>query len=163
MILGGDADMNETNKNCVTKTFEELKFISETHRELFAQRQKYEWRVIFSTLTFFVVAIAFKYSKDSFFPKDIYSNISIYVFVWDILILWDIVVIWFLYNLHKANATNRAYAELAEKIIIQMVNNENLDEYRIEHVRQSLYAFYSQMAMIIILSITTGFFLTLPK
>jgi len=45
-----------------------LKFLSETHRSLHEKRQKHEWKIIFSVLTFFVTSIGAVYSQKVCLP-----------------------------------------------------------------------------------------------
>ena len=68
------------------------KFISETHRDLHEQRRKYEWKVFFTTITFYVLAVAASYNN-----KIVFSTFWMKFVVWIIFIISAFLVIFFLW------------------------------------------------------------------
>ncbi len=92
-----------------------LKFISQIHRDQLIERRKYEWQIFYATLSFYIVFIYIvlsgKVNLPSWVPKPVWGTI---------LILIAIIVIRFLNYLHRANNTNKAFAEYAEDAIGEM-------------------------------------------
>lgn len=95
--------------------FEEYKFISQVHRSQFDERRKYELKIVFTSLTFYVLCVAAKYKEGGLFPNDFKFKLII----WVIFPLLAFFVSIFLFYLHSANKKNKMFAEKAENAIIQ--------------------------------------------
>jgi len=57
--------MTEDNMIDYKDKLDVLKFTAKIHRELFEKRQKYEWRILFTTITFYVLSVV-PYNNYSF-------------------------------------------------------------------------------------------------
>ena len=97
------------------------KFISETHRGLHRQRQPYEFKVVFTVLSFYVLSTATVLSE-KLNPQALQSlSIFIWIFFMGVAGMATI----YLYRLHAANRTNICMAENAERILITQIENED--------------------------------------
>jgi len=139
-------------------TFESLKFISETHRALHAKRQQYEWRIIFTVLSFYVLSVAAVYSKEATNP-DFQWFKSI---VWGVFITLSIISSIFLWYVHNANAKNKSYAEEAEKKLVEYMNTkkEVILEFSNTNVRIAMWAFIWQTSTLLLVAIASSTFIT---
>lgn len=90
------------------------KFISQVHRSQVDERRKYEWKIVFTSLTFYVLCVAAKYKDGVIFP----NGSKFKLIVWLIFLLLAFFVSLFLFYLHTANNTNKKIAEKAENAII---------------------------------------------
>ena len=115
---------NSTKKEIsmkLDKKLSMLKFLSQTHRNEFNERRKYEWKILFAVLTFYVLAVA-AVCKEEFkvvsvlseHPgwKTIFGVVGTFVFL-----LLAFVTSCFLFGLHKANDSNKQIAHTVEGIV----------------------------------------------
>ncbi len=138
--------------------FEALRFLSETHRSLHEKRQKYEWKIIFTTLTFFVASTAAVFSQKVCLPDGAYVS----TLIWILFLSFAIVAVCFLYSVHKANARNKFFAEQVEDQVTAIANHKTPAEicFSRDDFRKTYWAFYWQGALILILAIVTATMLT---
>jgi uncharacterized membrane protein YbhN (UPF0104 family) len=105
---------NKEHKNNIQcDIFEQAKFISQTQRGLHKQRQLYEFKVVFTILTFYVLATATVINQRASFT----SSLVFDVLVWCFFLIITITSSIYLYELHKANRINIDIAENAERVI----------------------------------------------
>jgi hypothetical protein len=102
----------------MTDAMDGLKHISETHRDQFNKRREYEWKIIFTLLTFYIVSIATKYGGRVSLP----TNCTFVSIVWSGFILLAIITSIFLGYIHMANNINKTIAENAEIAIGALIN-----------------------------------------
>ncbi len=96
---------------------ESLKYLSQIHRQQFDERRKYEWKIIFTVLTFYVLCVSAVYVQ----------KITIKSYEWLIWLFFIILagaVSEFLRCLHKANDKNKKIAQSAEDTISKLIGNE---------------------------------------
>ena len=143
------------------KQFDALKFLSETQRSLHEKRQKYEWKIIFASLTFFVASVVAVYSEKIYLPE---TNL-IKVLIWVLFLSFAFVTVCFLRSIHTANARNKSFAEDVEQNIIAMVNQQPIEkiEFSMDRFRKTYWAFYWQAFLIAFLAIAAATMLTFSK
>ena len=99
---------------------ENLKFISETHRALHKQRQKYEFQVVFTILSFYVLTTGAILSK-----KIAIANCDLLTSsVWFLFLLIAVISSAYLLSLHRANRCNIDTAQFAEFSIITVLEKK---------------------------------------
>lgn len=146
--------MSSENPNDWKIKFDALKFISETHRSLHDQRRKAELKAFFTTVIFYALIGAAKFTGKLQLPQ---SNRGLFlVGVWALLFAVSLFSSLYIWGLHKANLVNRRLAENAEDEIIKM-----LDLRKPKGAGSPLANTRKwQTAMIIILALAVGFALT---
>ncbi|MCK4698204.1 MAG: hypothetical protein KAT53_07875 [Dehalococcoidia bacterium] len=97
-----------------------LKFISQIHRSQFDERRRYEWKIVFTALTFYVLCVAAIYGGNITLPSGWIST----VVVWGLSIGLAVSIATFLASLHTANNKNKTFAENAEKAIADLVEDK---------------------------------------
>ncbi len=102
---------------------EALQLLAKIQREQFLERRKIEYRVLFTTLTFFVSCVVAVYQL----PIDI-SNWPCKWLIWLAFILFAWVVWMYLYTLGIGNTKNTAFAETAENNIGKLLDCDTLDK-----------------------------------
>jgi hypothetical protein len=95
-----------------------LKYLSETHRKEFHERRKYEWKLLFTVLAFYVfVVIAILKEEFKILSiiegNSIVTTISVY-FVFILFLSLAFIASKFIYGIHLANEINKSIAEKAE-------------------------------------------------
>ena len=101
-----------------------LEFISQTHRQEFDRRRVYEWRVLFSILTLYVLSVAGKLSG----KLNLSSIDNFQIYIWVGFIGLSIVSIWYLFHIHAAHGVNKHIAEVAERALILKSGEKELIE-----------------------------------
>jgi hypothetical protein len=99
---------------------ENLRFISTTHRTALDQRRHYEWQTVVTTLTLYVLTVATVYAGNFQLPKS--GHTTCFALILPFL-LWFVTCI-FLGHIHRENATNKEFAETAERDIINTFSNK---------------------------------------
>lgn len=142
----------EPNKDIL----EGLKYLSETNRKLHEIRQKYEWRIVFAVLTFYILAMAALLGLNQsgaettkLFTHILDSRIYLYVgfFIISIISLASILL---LLNIHRANDKNKKIAENAEKEIANYLNVKDRIYFKVDLKKRKLWAPIWQSTIIII-------------
>lgn len=107
---------------------ESLKFISQTHRALFDERRKIEWKIIFTYLSFYIGIITARYSGklDETF-KALHENIYFEIVIAIAFLFITIITIVYLGFIHIANNKNKYFAENAENTIVKIIANQSND------------------------------------
>jgi len=146
--------MCTANHNDYKDKFDALKFISETHRSLHDQRRKAELQAFFTSVTFYALIGAGKFTGKVQMPQTNY--ILFLVGAWAVLIAVAIVSSLYLWGLHKANTVNRCFAEKAEDEIAKMVGLGKPKGAGSPLANTRVW----QIAMITILSLAVGVALT---
>jgi len=101
------------------RKLEYLKLISQTHRSQFDGRRGYEWKIVLTLLTFYVLSVTAKYK----YPNDI--QLPPCWWVWFIICLLTGITIIYLANVHMANNKNKTFAERAEGAIVEILKGED--------------------------------------
>jgi len=137
---------------------ESLKFISETHRSLHAKRQQYEWRIIFTVLSFYVLSVAAIFSKNTSTPDSQWFKLT----VWIVFIILSLISSGFLWYVHNANAKNKYYAEEAERKLIEYMNTkkESILDFSTTDARVTMWAFIWQTSTLLLSAIAAATFIT---
>ena len=93
---------------------ESFRFLGQIHRNLFDERRKYEWKIIFSVITFYVLAALFKLHGEVTPPSAwiVWLSFSILAIISSVYISF----------LHAANFKNREIAHRAEDAILDILN-----------------------------------------
>lgn len=112
-----------------------LKSLALLHRSAFDERRRREWKVVFTSLSFYVLSVVAVYSG----KVPLLEN---FIFTLLIVVLYlglSLFVIFFLAKIHMANNKNKIIAEKAERAIENVVRGENLPEERIVPVDPKKY------------------------
>jgi hypothetical protein len=143
------------------KQFDALKFLSETHRSLHEKRQKYEWKIIFAALTFFVASVGVVYSHKVNLPE----SKLISALIWVLFLSFAFISVCFLRSIHTANARNKSFAEDVERQIMAFVNQQTITKitFSMDNFRKTYWAFYWQAFLITVLAVATATMLTCSK
>ncbi|XOF33109.1 MAG: hypothetical protein ACL93V_13995 [Candidatus Electrothrix sp. YB6] len=96
---------------------ENLKFISSTHRSLHDQRRKIEFRVLFTTVTFYASVSGAVLTGKMTLP----SSISFSVVVWFLFFTVAGISSAYLRRIHSANQRNMTIAVNAENAVAQIL------------------------------------------
>ena len=110
-----------TTNETKTENLETLRFLSETHRALHKQRQMYEFRALFTALTFYAVIMGAGLSGKLSVPPE-RSFI-----VWFGLLCTGVLVSIVLFFLHRSNRVNITLAEKCEVEMIMWLNVRGCD------------------------------------
>lgn len=99
--------MNNSNGSIQSIIYENLRFISQTHRSCHEQRRKIEIRTLIITLTFFALVMAAGFGDKIKFPD---KGFELYIII-GIIFLFIIAFasILFLRSLHRANEINKSF------------------------------------------------------
>ena len=115
------------NSNQITPNdkLDSLKFLSQTHRNLFENRIKRTWRYVLSTLTFYVLSVGAKFSTTK---VDLPLNSCLFkVLIWVIFLGLACFAAFSLWREGQADDFNRDLAEKAENEIIKIIENGGKD------------------------------------
>lgn len=139
------------------KSFETLKYLSELHRSLHARRQQYEWKIIFTVLSFYVLSVAAALNRNTTVPDFDWFTLAIWI-VFLLLAAISSALLWFI---HNANAKNKTFAEEAERAIIKVLNNEEVKlNFPNSTVRMTKWAFAWQSVTLFIVATASAIFIT---
>jgi len=150
---------------------EALKFISQVHRSQFNERRRYEWKIVFTSLTFYVLCVAATYGGWVSIP----SNWEFKLGIWIMFLALAVAVATFLSSLHTANNMNKTFAQRAEDAIADMLDGkerETLSLFSNPNIRVSwdtllkrniggMWAWRWQVLTLLVFAITSALFLTL--
>lgn len=141
--------------------FDALKYLSETHRLLHEKRQKYEWKIIFAVLTFFVATVGAVYSQKVYLPE----GGLIKGIIWILLLSFALVTVGFLRSIHTANGRNKSFAEDVERQIMALANKQPVSDvaFSMKKFRKTYWAFYWQDFLTILLAVAAATMLTYTK
>ena len=93
---------------------ESFLFLAQIHRKQFDERRRYEWKIIFTLLSFYVLAALFTL-QDKVNPPSAWI-------VWLCFLILAIISSLFLAFLHAANFKNKEIAHRAEGAILDILN-----------------------------------------
>ena len=138
--------------------FETLKYLSNAHRDLHAKRQQYEWRIIFTVLSFYVLSVAVSFSRNTSAPNYYWFKPS----VWTVFLLLATISSGFLWYIHKANAKNKSFAENAEGELVKCLNTKHdiSLEFSDSNIRMTTWAFAWQSITLFLVAIASSLFIT---
>ena len=139
-----DEKIIKDNKGYVLEGFTHL---ASSHRKLHNDRRKYEWKVIFSVITFYVLIVSAFYTGDIDF-----NNGPILMIIIPLIFAWlAIISIFFLRKLHIANSKNMRIAEYSERNINNLINDKEVDFIKLKDIRPepNWWAFSWQITSII--------------
>ena len=103
-------------------SFEQFKFIAETHRKALDTRREYEWKTLTMTVAFYVLAAAATYADDFHIPNLKWA----YQIAWVVSLSVCVLSITYLLMLHRANDDNKGIAEAAENLIIDSTESSSI-------------------------------------
>lgn len=95
-----------------------LKFLSQTHRSLHDQRRKCDFEVLIATISFYVIAVAGRFSGKITIP----TSEKFVALVWIACVGLSVVASAFLWRLHTANRKNMKLAMSAEDALINILS-----------------------------------------
>lgn len=101
-----------------------LKFISQIHRSQFTERSKHEWKIVFSSLSFYVLFVVAVYSGQ-ITPTIQESEILTSIVPGMFLALATVIAIYLGY-VHMSNNKNKTFAENAENAISDLLKRDLL-------------------------------------
>jgi len=104
-----------------SENLEMLRFLSETHRALHEQRQIYEFRVLFTTLSFYGISVGAGLSGQVGIPPDKT------LLIWTGLLGMAALVSLLLLSLHQSNRKNIYTAEKCEVVMINLLKERGYD------------------------------------
>ena len=93
---------------------ESFRFLAQIHRSQFDERRKYEWKIVFTILTFYVLAVALRLQNKVVFP-------SVWI-VWVSFIILALIFSIFPALIQAAKYKNRSIAHRAEGAILDILN-----------------------------------------
>src|ERR1043166_5448868 len=147
---GHDSEKNETEIDI-------LKHLSSIHRSQFDIRQKLEWKVIFTALTFYVLVPVGVTSKNIHLKND----------WWFLLVLYGLftgIILLFLSRIQTAHNQNKRAAELAEDILWKTINQNPGEIFdrgdlsnRAAYIRSRASIFFWLQCLIIALFAVTSY------
>jgi len=101
--------------------FEALKFLSDRHRNLHQERIAKEFKLVVTTLTFFVLSVGAKYTGRCPTDKDVFDYC-----VWGGFLALALVAFVYLWQSKKANRLNQKAAEWLEDKIIDVFKEASI-------------------------------------
>lgn len=129
--------------------FRVLTFLSETHRTEARHRSAREWRVVFSTLSFYVLVssaiLSCKIQSMTWVMK--------WIMVLPLFVLVAGIAISYLYKLHSGSHKNKRTAEMSEQKLAQFIQSDSLLLFNQQGKKRCLWAFYWQMVIIIVFAV----------
>ncbi|MDD5050956.1 MAG: hypothetical protein PHV93_04460 [Candidatus Pacebacteria bacterium] len=99
-----------------------LKFMSETHRRELSERRRYEFKIVITVITFYVLAGASRFTGE--FPVSLPCWFK--VILWSAFLILVVVSSIFLRSVHNANYANKSIAERSESAIEALINGEDI-------------------------------------
>lgn len=138
----------------VKERFEILRFISETHRGVRGQRRGAHLQIFLTTVTFYALIGAAKFTGKIQEPEEcqLWFNIGVWVLLIAVAALFSLHRL----GLHAINRVNRKLAESAENEIRQMVRLPDPDGAGKTISKTYLW----EILMIIIFAVAVGFSIT---
>ena len=128
-------------------------YLSSSQRKLHEKRQKYEWKIVFTVLTFYILTVSVLYTKD----VQVNANRNCLMIFLVCLVFFCLIVISikFLRTLHFANAKNKQIAEYSDNNINKLINDKSLIFKELDDIipNPRLWAFYWQISTIITVAI----------
>jgi len=127
---------------------------------LHEQRRKIEYKIVFSTLTFFVLFALAILTEKFKLPKDVNINcIILFILLITIFIYF---IIKSLVSIHDANKVNKKFAENAENSIINEIKKDNIEFKDVQNAGH-IYAetLSAQITIIIVFAISLIFIIIL--
>jgi hypothetical protein len=140
---------------------ENLQYLSTCHRKILEGRFAAEWRALTFTLAYYILPVATIFNKD-FSPPNKPMAYSVLIFAH---MLVAIVSIGFLRSIHKANSSNRNFAERAEDLIEDIIKGKNVVSIEIFHDKvthdrhvgiRRIWAWWWEMAIILVFAILSS-------
>lgn len=110
-----------------------LKFISQIHRSQFDERRRYEWKIVFTSLSFYVLCVAAVFGGEVTLP----SSWPFKLAIWIMFLALAVIVATFLASLHTANNVNKGFAENAENAIAAILEGEGPTSSPLFHVPEN--------------------------
>lgn len=105
-----------------------LKFISQTHRSLLVERSKHEWKIVLTSLTFYVLSVAGVYGGKITLPCIQESGFLVFVILRLIILVAfpgsAISIAMYLGYMHISNNKNKTFAENAENAIRDLLEGK---------------------------------------
>ena len=111
--------MNETLNP--ERKLDALKFFSQTHRSLHDQRRKSETQAFFTTLTFFALLGATRFTGKAALPTPLPA--SLLIGLWTLITVTAVVSALYLHGIHGANQVNKEFAQRAEDQIQRILKD----------------------------------------
>jgi len=117
---------------------EYLKFISQIHRSQFTERTKYEWKIVSTTLTFYVLSVVAVYSGRitlSNIESGGHASIALRLIIPGMFLFLAAVIAAYLGYVHMGNNKNKTFAENAEHSIRDLLEDkmpQTLDVFLLE-------------------------------
>ncbi len=97
-----------------------LKFISQVHRSQFDERRRYEWKIVFTSLSFYALCVAAIYGG----KITLTSSWQFKLVIWVMFLVLAVVIATFLASLHTANNMNKTFAQRAEGAIADILDGK---------------------------------------
>lgn len=104
----------------IKEKLEYLKFLSQTHRSVFDERRRYEWKIFFTVLSLYVLTVAAVYGGTITISKVLFI-----VLIWLIFIFLAVITAIFLGFIHMANSKNKIAAEKSENYIALIIEDKD--------------------------------------
>lgn len=145
------------------QSLEALRFIAETHRRIFDRRAERTTKLVFTTLTFYVLAVGARFAAENpaSFEKALSSN-WIQAIIWLVFVGTALFVAKALMNAAKADCINRTIAERAENAIMDLIKRDHPQVTLIDALHSNPNSLYlrSNMLIVILFSVASAFMVT---
>ena len=147
--------MNADQQRNLDETLETLRFLSRTHRSIQENRIKSEVHGFFTTLTFYALLSASKFSSQITLPTDKLFK----VLTWILLLAVACISSAYLCVLHKGSNVNRTIAENAENTLAELVGHGGVIPVGIRG-KHPVKTKWWQLVMIFVFALASGFIIT---
>ena len=141
-----------------------LKFISQTYRSQSTERGKYEWKIVFTLLTFYVLSVVAVYSGQIILPiipeGGFFGVMGSRLIMWALFIILAVAVSFYLFYLHVCNYRDETIAGNAEEAIRDLLENkmpQTLDVFQLGTVKNMvLWGLAAEAVTIFIFAFVAG-------
>ena len=113
----------------IQEKLEFLKYLSQTHRQQFDERRRYEIKIVFSIITFYILTVSAIYTKGINIELIKYRFNTIIFVAIAIALVIDIIAIIFMGKIHRSNHIELRFAESTEDCIEKMLNSGKNEKY----------------------------------
>jgi hypothetical protein len=114
---------NRKDSEIETRRVETLRYLSNIHRSQIDVRQKLEWRVVFTALTFYVLVPVGVNTKQIFLPKEWWLIGLLYL-------AFSSIIYCFLSRIQKSHNSNKAVGEFAEDLLWKSIDQNPSEIFR---------------------------------
>jgi HD superfamily phosphohydrolase len=153
---------NREDSGTETRRIDTLKYLSNIQRSQIDARQKLEWRVFFTALTFYVLVPVAVNTKGIVLPKEWWLVAALYV-------VFTSTIVFFLWRIQNSHNSNKYAGELAEDLLWKSIGqcpsaifNRKLGVDRMDYIRRRARVYFGlQILMLIVFAVVSFFTATI--